>query len=174
MENIEIKYRLSQPDKLTEFLKTCPEIESVWTKTQTDTYYQIPQGRLKLREETSSDGQLIYYLRPDLNDSRISDYEIYVTQDAKALNAILSQSLGLRAVIQKVRQLFLFRNVRIHLDRVEKLGFFLELESAIDAEADHEVADFNLKEIQKILFNFLSEPVAVSYADLLLDQGKNL
>ena len=173
MENIEIKYRLFQPDKLTEFLSTCPEIESIWTKTQTDTYYQISQGRLKLREETSSDGQLIYYQRPDSNNSRISEYEIYVTPDARALNTILSQSLGLRVVVQKVRQLFLYRNVRIHLDRVERLGSFLELESVIGAEVDHQTANFNLTEIQKILFNFLSEPVAVSYADLLLNQEKD-
>jgi adenylate cyclase class 2 len=173
MENIEIKYRLSQPDKLTEFLSTYPEIESIWTKTQTDTYYQIPHGRLKLREETSSDGQLIYYQRPDSNNSRISKYEIYVTADARDLNTILSQSLGLRVVVQKVRQLFMYRNVRIHLDQVEKLGSFLELESVIGAEADHQTASINLTEIQKILFNFLSEPVAVSYADLLLSQEKD-
>ena len=85
---------------------------------------------------------------------------------------MLSNSLGLKVVVQKVRQLFLYYNVRIHLDRVEGLGSFLELESVVSKEVNRKAAEVNLQKIQKILNGLLSEPVPGSYADLLLRQEK--
>jgi predicted adenylyl cyclase CyaB len=170
MENIEIKYWLSEPEKVERFLQTNSEIEPIWTKSQKDSYYNCYTGRLKLREESGSDGQLISYQRPDSNGSRISHYEIYSTQNPQLLNNVLTDSLGLRVIVQKVRQLFHYRNVRIHLDRVEELGSFLELESVVDEEVNRELARDNLKKIQNMLVSFLFEPVAVSYADLMLKQ----
>jgi len=172
MENIEIKYRLAGPEKTERFLQQHSDIESIWIKSQKDSYYNCYAGRLKLREETGSAGQLICYLRPDANESRISQYEIFSTQTPDSLNTVLAQSLGLKVVVQKVRQLFLYRNVRIHLDRVERLGSFLELESVVSKETNREAAEANLREIQKMLDGLLSEPVPVSYADLLFTQEK--
>jgi predicted adenylyl cyclase CyaB len=172
MENIEIKYRLSEPEKVERFLRTHSEIESVWSKSQKDSYYNCYSGRLKLREESGSDSQLICYQRPDSNGSRISHYEIYSTQNPQVLNNILSNSLGLRVVVQKVRQLFRYRNVRIHLDRVEELGSFLELESVVGEEVNRKVACDNLMKIQNMLISFLFEPIPASYADLLQKQEK--
>jgi predicted adenylyl cyclase CyaB len=172
MENIEIKYRLAEPEKTKRFLQQHSDIEPIWIKSQKDSYYHCNSGRLKLREETGSAGQLISYQRPDANESRISQYEIFLTHTPDSLNTVLSNSLGLKVVVQKVRQLFLYYNVRIHLDRVEGLGSFLELESVVNKEVNREAAEVNLQKIQKILNGLLSGPVPGSYADLLLRQEK--
>jgi len=71
---------------------------------------------------------LIYYLRNDSAGPKRSDYIVYKTDEPLALKQVLETSLGLRGVIKKKRLLYIVGNTRIHLDEVEKLGTFLELE----------------------------------------------
>ena len=97
-----------------------------------DTYFRTRAGRLKLRESSLSGGELIPYLRPDAGGARRSDYRVIPVDDPPGVKALLTELLGVHRVVVKQREIFLAGNVRIHLDRVEGLGTFLELEAVFD------------------------------------------
>ncbi len=95
---------------------------------QEDTFFNVPQGRLKLREFPAKPGQLIYYQRPNQEGPKRSDYEIFETDNPSKLKSVLTASNGLRGVVKKTRYLYLVGQTRIHLDDVHGLGKFMELE----------------------------------------------
>jgi adenylate cyclase class 2 len=102
----------------------------------------VPRGRLKLRESSLSGAQLIPYLRPDDDGPRRADYQVIPVADPAGLKALLSAMLGVHRVVRKRREIWLYENVRIHLDAVEGLGDFMELEAVFDgtpaAEAEQQ------------------------------------
>ena len=73
---------------------------------QRDTYFNVAQGRLKLREERGATPHLIAYERPDLVGSRESRYRIVEVGQEDELKAALSSVLGVKVVIAKERRLF--------------------------------------------------------------------
>ena len=95
---------------------------------QEDTFFHVPQGRLKLRVLAPDSGQLIYYERADTAGPKRSEYFVSPTDNPAALKAVLAPCLGVRGVVRKRRSLYWVGNTRIHLDEVEGLGSFLELE----------------------------------------------
>jgi len=104
---------------------------------QVDTYFRVPSGRLKLREivrrapdgRVSSSAELIRYDRPDQTGARVSRYERTDIDDPEACRARLEAEQGLRGQVRKRRELWILESTRIHLDRVERLGDFVELET---------------------------------------------
>jgi adenylate cyclase class 2 len=88
----------------------------------------VPRGRLKLREEPDAVAHLIVYERPDLAGHRESRYRLIEVREPVELKNALADVLGVLVVVSKTRRLFIFEGVRIHLDRVEDLGDFIELE----------------------------------------------
>jgi adenylate cyclase class IV len=104
--------------------------------SQRDTYFEVPRGRLKLREQSGSPSQLISYLRSDATDARESRYRLIDVPQASALIDALSSTIGIRAVVAKRRQLFIWREVRIHLDAVDDLGAFVEFEAIAEPNSD--------------------------------------
>jgi len=103
---------------------------------QRDTYFAVPQGRLKLREEEPGGARLISYRRPDAADERVSDYRLVPVADPDGLRAALAETCGVRVEVVKRRRLLLWETVRIHLDEVEGLGSFLELEAVTEPDSD--------------------------------------
>lgn len=99
---------------------------------QTDTYFYAPFGRLKLREIRGVGAELIRYSRPDRPGVRRSDYTRTPVKDPATIRRILARTLGVRSVVRKRRVLFRYRNARIHLDAVSRLGTFLEFEVIVD------------------------------------------
>jgi predicted adenylyl cyclase CyaB len=95
---------------------------------QDDTFFHTPAGRLKLRTLSASLGELIYYDRPDSAGPKTCHYRISRTDDPDGLRAVLSEALGILGRVRKTRILFLVGQTRVHLDEVEGLGDFLELE----------------------------------------------
>jgi predicted adenylyl cyclase CyaB len=95
---------------------------------QEDTFFNTPQGRLKLRVLLGEKGQLIYYTRPDQEGPKRSDYHISYTADPANLKRVLELAYGIRGVIRKTRYLYLVGQTRVHLDDVDGLGQFMELE----------------------------------------------
>jgi predicted adenylyl cyclase CyaB len=95
---------------------------------QEDTFFNTPQGRLKLRVLSGNQGQLIYYTRPDQEGPKRSDYHIFLTNDPENLKRALELAYGIRGVVRKTRYLYLVGQTRVHLDDVEGLGQFMELE----------------------------------------------
>ncbi|MCU0487056.1 MAG: class IV adenylate cyclase [Anaerolineales bacterium] len=95
---------------------------------QEDIFFFVPQGRLKLRKFDAAHGELIYYEREDTLEPKESFYLRSATADPDGLTETLKAALGLRGVVRKQRTLYLVGQTRVHLDRVEGLGDFVELE----------------------------------------------
>lgn len=95
---------------------------------QEDTFFNTEIGRLKLRMLASERAQLIYYTRPDQEGPKRSDYHIFETDDPENLKRVLELTYGIRGVVKKTRYLYLVGQTRVHLDDVEGLGQFMELE----------------------------------------------
>ena len=131
MKNIEIKTPLSKRPETEQKLGTIGATLE-WTREQADTFYKVPSGWLKLREVEGCPAELISYRR-SVEDSgpRESDYHIFRLKEPAELKEVLEQSLGILGRVEKQRSLWLWRHTRVHLDRVESLGDFLELETVL-------------------------------------------
>ena len=125
--NVEIKARVNQPERLRERALALGDRPEQLIR-QKDTFYHAAVGRLKLREFGDGTGELIAYNRPDQEGPKTSQYAISATADPKSLHAALAQALGVRGIVTKQRALVLSGRTRIHLDHVEGLGDFMELE----------------------------------------------
>ncbi|HSG44189.1 MAG TPA: class IV adenylate cyclase [Anaerolineales bacterium] len=99
---------------------------------QEDIFFNTPHGRLKLRILAPDNAQLIYYTRPDQEGPKRSDYHIAHTSDPDNLKRVLELSYGIRGVVKKTRYLYLVGQTRVHLDDVEELGHFMELEVVME------------------------------------------
>ncbi len=95
---------------------------------QEDIFFNTPQGRLKLRVLSAGSGQLIYYTRPNQEGPKRSDYHISLTSEPENLKRVLELAYGIRGVVRKTRYLALVGQTRVHVDDVEGLGQFMELE----------------------------------------------
>lgn len=134
---------------------------------QTDTYFRVPAGRLKLREKVGEPATLIGYHRPDAATSRLSRYHLVPIPDAVGLKALLESVLGVRAVVKKEREILLYRAVRIHLDRVDGLGTFLELEAVLAPDHDEAEGQELVRWLTEGLGIAPEELMGASYVDLL-------
>ena len=128
--NVEIKARVRDPDALRAHAEALSDTPCTIIP-QEDTFFHTPQGRLKLRVLAPDRGQLIYYQRQDAAGPKRSDYLVATTGEPDALKAVLAAALGVRGVVRKQRHLYLAGNTRVHLDHVEGLGTFVELEVAL-------------------------------------------
>jgi predicted adenylyl cyclase CyaB len=135
---------------------------------QLDTYFHFPHGRLKLRETIGRDGaELIAYDRANDPAVRGSDYHVIPIADAAAMKAALTKRLGVRGEVRKRRELFLWHNVRIHLDDVAGLGTFLEFEAVISpADDDEAISRERLARLSQAIAIRDDDRIAVSYSDL--------
>lgn len=95
---------------------------------QEDTFFNVDHGRLKLRVLAPNRGQLIYYERANQDGPKRSDYRIAETSEPENLKRVLELAYGIRGVVKKTRYLYLVGQTRVHLDDVEGLGQFMELE----------------------------------------------
>lgn len=165
--NLELKARcpdLAASRRVAKRLAT----EYVGRDAQVDTYFATRAGRLKLRESSLSGGQLIPYLRPDRPDARRSDYRVIPVPDPEGTRCLLETILGVHRVVRKEREIFLAGNVRIHLDRVEGLGDFVELEAVFDGSPEAEAGEHGkVARLARALGVRDADRVAVSYEALL-------
>ena len=127
---------------------------------QVDTYFRTRAGRLKLRESSLSGGQLVPYVRPDEHGPKRARYQVIPIEDAAGLKALLTEILDVHRVVRKRREIFLHENVRIHIDRVEELGEFVELEALYDGSPAAEVK-------QQRLIDYLMKELGIEKSDLL-------
>ncbi len=125
--NIEIKARASNFADLRSRAEALSDTPAQ-VIPQEDTFFNTAKGRLKLRQLAPDHGQLVYYERADASGPKRSNYSIFETQDPDSLKNALSLALGVRGVVRKKRTLFLVGQTRVHLDEVEGLGDFMELE----------------------------------------------
>lgn len=168
MRNLEIKVELRDLNEISHNIKSMGLTEVV-NLYQTDRYYLVGKKRLKLRS-VNDELQLIYYTRPDTEDSRMSHYYIFrlKPQSKKLIEKTLGLFFNVKTVIIKKRILYLYGNTRIHLDQVENLGRFLELETVFNKNLP---SDNFYKEHTSVI-NALGlskyKKIGLSYSDLIL------
>ncbi|NJC96455.1 MAG: adenylate cyclase [Anaerolineales bacterium] len=125
--NIEIKARARDFEDIRDRAEKLSDVP-VEVIPQEDIFFHVPQGRLKLRILAADHGELIYYTRPDQEGPKRSDYHIAHTSGPDDLKRVLELAYGIRGVVKKTRYLYLVGQTRVHLDDVEGLGRFMELE----------------------------------------------
>ena len=164
--NVEIKASCHQPDAIRKILQEHHAC-FVGTDHQIDTYFEVPKGRLKLREG-NIENHLIHYQRDNQSGPKTSAVNLYPSTPGSSLKATLSQALEIMVVVDKQREIYFINNVKFHLDTVKGLGSFVEIE-AIDAEGNigkemlfqqcsHYLKLFKIKE---------EDLIAASYSDML-------
>jgi adenylate cyclase class IV len=140
---------------------------------QRDTYFGVERGLLKLREDLERrSGELIFYLRAHESGLRSSSYWRAPASDPEALRSLLTAAHAVTGVVTKRRRLFLHRNVRIHLDDVEGLGSFVELESVLAVAGSESPAEAEaLAEVIATLGLAERETIAAGYLELISASG---
>jgi predicted adenylyl cyclase CyaB len=132
-----------------------------------DTYFEVPRGRLKLREEPDAAAHLIAYERPDLAAQKESRYRLIEVPEPAQLKEALAVVLGIKVVVSKDRRLFVLGDVRIHLDNVANLGDFIEFEG-VAANGGDPIAFAEVLEDLRRSFGIRDEDLLrESYSDLL-------
>jgi adenylate cyclase class IV len=164
--NIEIKVRIAD---LASARAVCARLGArpLGAEVQTDRYYAIDATRrLKLRTVSGRSAELIEYRRPETAGVRASDYSITPVRDAAA-GVCLVPSGPPVVVVRKRREVLLWHNVRIHLDAVDGLGTFLELEAVVDERHDDAACRARVAELMDAFALRESDLIAASYADLV-------
>jgi predicted adenylyl cyclase CyaB len=138
------------------------------TDHQVDTYFQVPVGRLKIREGRL-ENSLVFYQRTNSPQARRSLVELMLLPRRNSVRAILAGALGVLAVVDKRREIYFVGNVKIHLDRVRGLGTFLEVE-AMTRSGDIRKVRAQAVKFQKLFAISPSDMVPQSYSDLILEK----
>jgi predicted adenylyl cyclase CyaB len=168
--NIEIKARVRDLAGLRSRAEALSDMP-VQVIPQEDTFFHVPNGRLKLRLLRSDLAQLVYYERPDQDGPKRSNYHIFETRDPEGLKTALSLALGVHGVVRKRRFLYLVGQTRIHLDEVEGLGQFMELEVVLrDGQSDVEGQSI-AEDLMTRLGILREDLVEGAYIDLLNKNG---
>jgi len=137
--NIEIKARCHDLNTFEDQLKRLA-VQFEGEDAQTDTFFTVPEGRLKLRESQLYGNFLIPYVRSDQKGPRPADYSLIPLEDVEKVKGLLSSILGVKGFLRKIRRIYLYENVRIHIDQVEDLGTFIELEAVVSKSDDEGVS----------------------------------
>jgi len=165
--NVELKARDRDPERSLARCRALPEAVDHGLLWQRDTYFVVPRGRLKLREERPGGATLIQYARPDEAAAKTSRYRLIAVDDADACRVGLEEALGVRVVVEKQRRLFIWRDVRIHLDAVAGLGAFVEFEAVAPAASDLALERERVAVLTDRLGLRAGDLVAEGYADLI-------
>ena len=163
---IEIKAKVNSLEPIRDkILSWGTKLQGIYL--QTDTYFNTPSDRLKMREvEGEPTAKLIYYDREDIPDPKQSDILIIETDEPETLKVILGRSIGVKVTVEKTREIYQHQGTQVHLDEVEGLGTFIEFERPItDLAEDREV----LEALMEGLGIRSGDLVTVSYSDLKLD-----
>ncbi len=165
--NVEIKARCPDPSFIRNYLvNNSTDLKGV--DEQTDTYFNVTNGRLKLREGII-ENNLIFYDRSDQAGPKSSHFHLVKVEDAKGLKDVLEKSCGVKMIVRKRREIYYIANVKFHIDELAELGSFVEIEAgnilANKTEAELlEQCNFYLKEF---CIN-REDLIAESYSDMLM------
>jgi len=173
--NVEIKARLGEPGSDTGLVAVRQRAEALAGSPaavlqQDDTFFAAPHGRLKLRVFAPQGGdgaELIHYTRGDDTAARTSEYVRVPVPDPDALREALTRAIGQHGRVRKTRWLVLRGRTRIHLDAVEGLGDFMELEVVLGPDEDPEAGRLEAEALMTDLGLQHAPRVAGAYRDLL-------
>ena len=166
--NVEIKARASDPAVIQRRVEALGAL-AVGELTQTDTFFNATDRRLKLREFGDGTAELISYVRDDQCGPKLSNYLVMIVSDPDRLRSVLAHTLGVRGVVRKRRTLLLLGQTRIHLDEVEGLGTFIELEVVLRDDQPDSEGERVARDLLEKLAIPPSDLVARAYIDLVED-----
>jgi predicted adenylyl cyclase CyaB len=169
--NIEIKARARNFDEMRQRAEKLSDTP-LQVIQQEDTFFHTEIGRLKLRILAAERAQLIYYTRPDQEGPKRSDYHIYETSDPENLKRVLELTYGIRGVVRKTRYLYIVGQTRVHLDNVEGLGQFMELEVVMQAGQSDAEGQLIAEGLMISLGVEISDLLEGAYLDLLEHPSK--
>ena len=158
MTNLEIKVNCKDLKKIEGILNSL-NVKFLSEGFQRDTYFKVSRGNLKLRETNTGEDFLIWYKRRKKVEPKLSEYYIYQTEKSQNLKNFLKNAFGEKIIIEKIRKIYLYKNVRIHIDRVKGLGDFIELEAVLSKD--------DIDKESKENMNFLVEKLCIRKEDLL-------
>jgi predicted adenylyl cyclase CyaB len=165
---IEIKAKCHEPGAIAQKLKAL-NAEFVGVDHQIDTYFQVANGRLKLREG-NIENHLIFYNRNNQTGPKQSNVMLYCSPESEMLREILATAIGEKVVVDKHRQIYFINNVKFHIDTVKNLGSFMEIEAidkdgTIGTEKLHEQCAY----FMDLLDVKTEDLIENSYSDMLLN-----
>lgn len=167
MKNIEIKARCKNPEKIHDKLMQMGA-DLIGTDFQIDSYFNVQEGRLKLREG-NIENALIAYNRNDQAGAKQSDFKLYRSKDPDLLKNILSHSLGIKVIVKKKRSIYYIDNVKFHIDEVIPLGHFIEIEvTDMEDVMNKEEMHIQCQQYMDLLDVNDKDLVPNSYSDLML------
>lgn len=168
--NIEIKARIESVEAMAARVAALADQGPIAIE-QDDTFFVCAAGRIKLRAFSSTEGELIFYRRGNQAGPKESRFVISPTGAPDSLRQALSLAYGTAGRVRKHRTLYLVGRTRVHLDRVEGLGEFLELEVVL---AEGESPDAGAKEARALMMALglaADQLVDEAYVDLLRRGG---
>lgn len=171
--NIEIKARCSEPEKIRKLLRE-RGAGFKGVDNQTDTYYKVPKGRLKLRQG-NIENSLIFYERPDRAGPKRADVRLFTLDKDSAISEVINSALEVLVVVKKKREIYFIKNIKFHIDEVECLGSFVEIEvidttGRIGTKKLTQQCDEYMRLFEITKDHLLSN----SYSDMLLELNANL
>jgi adenylate cyclase class 2 len=165
--NVEIKAKCKDPAFVRNYLRS-NHAAFIGTDFQSDTYFNVQAGRLKLREG-NIENNLIYYERNDQAGPKSSHFELIPVSDPATLRHILESAIGIKTVVRKNREIYYIDNVKFHIDEVPGLGSFIEIEAGnvrakktyeeLKSQCDFYMIELGIRE---------ADLVDKSYSDLIL------
>ena len=170
---VEIKAKSENQTEIRKILKS-KKAEYKGTDHQVDTYFNVENGRLKLREG-NIENNLIHYIRENIKGPKQSKIILFKSEPNSTLKQLLTTAIGVLTIIDKKREIYFVENVKFHIDTVKELGTFVEIE-AIDKDGTIGKEELLSQcEYYLDLFNIpKSNLISVSYSDLILTKNKKL
>lgn len=167
--NIEIKAKSNNQDAIRKILKS-KNADFKGIDHQIDTYFKVNNGRLKLREG-KIENHLIYYQRENKEGPKQSDVILFRADSKSSLKEILTNALGILVVVNKKREIYFIDNVKFHIDIVENLGRFVEIEAINNDGLIGKKKLFKQCQFFLDLFKIPQKDlISISYSDLLLQE----
>lgn len=170
-ENIEIKAVCHDLDAATQRIQEITQITPE-EDYQVDTYFKVAHGRLKLRESQIDGNYLIPYIRKDETGPRESYYAKIKVDNPETVKQLFSMLMGTHIVVSKKRKIFIYENVRIHIDQVENLGTFLEIEAVMNDKNKDRAVEINKVYRLMDLIGLSHNDLVPSSYELLLSEKK--
>jgi predicted adenylyl cyclase CyaB len=170
MQRVNIEIKAKCQDRIRSILKS-KNAGFKGLDHQVDTYFKVSSGRLKLREG-NIENHLIFYDRATQEGPKQSDVMLFDTEPNSEIKGVLTRALGIFFVVDRSREIYFIENVKFHLDVVEGLGTFMEIEAIDTGGIPKEKLMGQCKSYMGMFGIKDSDLLAVSYSDLLLDKSK--
>ena len=167
--NLELKARIADLDSARDRVRALGA-ERQGVEHQVDQYYQVAKGCIKLRRSSLDGAHLIVYLRSSDISARVSTFHRLLVDRPEELADTLAAIFEPGSTVDKEREVWWWKDVRIHLDRVAGLGTFVEFEARLDTIGDPSEAERLIDQLTRHLGIESSDLIGGSYGEMTCPQ----